>query len=159
MNSCTLDRRIAVTVREEPGAPSLLHLSTEPDEINAAINDPSVRPSVGASEAGALDITPLIKPENLFPFGEHGGFALIWAAPRTREVHTFIRTSGRGTWAKEAAQEMIRIAREHGTERLFTRILPDSRNVALFARAAGMRATGEVTDYLGKPHNVYEMEA
>ena len=117
-----------------------------------------MRPALGALEYGDVDVSPLILPENLFPFGEHGGFALIWTAPRTREVHTYIRESGRGRWAMQAAQEMIGIARDHGTERLWTKVHPRQRHVALFARANGMKPTGEKVDDLGEPCDIYEMQ-
>lgn len=137
----------------------LLHLSTDANEINRAINDPSVRPYVGAPDAGELDVSPLIRPENLFPFGEHGGFALIWTAPKTREVHTYIVKAGRGPWAMRAAGEMIALAHEHGTRRLWTKIRPAQRNVVAFAMRNGMQPTGEIVDDLGEPCDVYEMAA
>jgi hypothetical protein len=58
----------------------------------------------------------------------------------------------------EAAQEMIGIARDHGTERLWTKVHPRQRHVALFARANGMKPTGEQVDDLGEPCDIYEMQ-
>lgn len=117
-----------------------------------------MRPFVGAPDAGELDISPLIRPENLFPFGEHGGFALIWTAPKTREVHTYVVKEGRGRWAMQARAEMIEIARDAGTERLWTKIPPEAPNVESFARRGGMKPTGETIDSLGVPHAVFAME-
>jgi hypothetical protein len=117
-----------------------------------------VRPYVGAPEMGGLDVSPLLRPENLFPFGEHGGFALIWTAPKTREVHTYIVKAGRGRWAVQARSEMIKLARENGTERLWTKIPPQAPHVEMFARGGGMEPTGETADSLGVPHVVFAME-
>lgn len=123
------------------------------------VNHSAVRPFVGAPEAGDLDLAPLVADENnLFPFGEHGGFALCWTAPKTREVHTFILPEGRGEWARDAAREGIALAAEHGTELLWTQIEPHQRNVVAFAVGMGMRRTGEVLNTFGHPHLVYSME-
>jgi hypothetical protein len=116
-----------------------------------------VRPFVGAPEAGELDISPLVKPENLFPFGEHGGFLLQWTAPRTYEVHTFIVEAGRGRWARLAVHDGIQIARGHGAERLWTKIPPEGPKVRLFAAMMGMTPTGEKIETLGELHDIYEM--
>lgn len=137
---------------------ALLHFSTDASEINAAINHPAVRPFVGAPEIGAVDISPLLTDENLFPFGEFGGFALIWTAPATREVHTFITPEGRGRWAAEAAREGIAMAAEEGTRRLWTKIPPDADNVRSYAARMGMKATGETVVTFGIPHAIYAME-
>lgn len=94
---------------------------------------------------------------NLFPMGEHGGFALIWTAPFTREVHTFVLKEGRGVWAREAAQAGIEIARQHGTCILWTRIPDDLPNVRAFAKGMGMKPTGETIETFGKAYAVYMM--
>jgi hypothetical protein len=118
-----------------------------------------VRPFVGDPDSGELDISPLVEDANhLFPFGEHGGFALCWTAPATREVHTFVLPEGRGEWARDAAQEGIALAAEHGTRTLWTQIEPHMRNVVAFAVGMGMRRTGETLNTLGHPHLVYSMQ-
>lgn len=123
------------------------------------VNHPAVRPFVGAPDAGELDLTPVVvRPENLFPFGEYGGFALIWSAPKIREVHTFVLPEGRGAWARQAAAEMLGIAAENGTHVLWTKIAPDRTNVRQYAVRAGMKATGETVDMFGEPHDIYSME-
>jgi hypothetical protein len=139
---------------------ALLHLTRDASAVNAVVNHPAVRPFVGPIEAGELDLTELMeRDEHLFPFGEHGGFALIWTAPRTREVHTFILPEGRGTWANRAAAEMIGMAGEAGTETLWTQISPEQPHVRSYAERAGMKATGETLNTFGKHHDVYRMDA
>ena len=136
-----------------------MHLSRDPLAINAVVNDPAVRPFVGAPDAGPIDVAPLVDCDlNLFPFGEHGGFALLWSAPGAREVHTFILPTGRGQWARDAAQEMIAMAGESGTAMLWTRIPADQPHVRSYAMRAGMKPTGETLDTFGKPYAVYSME-
>lgn len=137
----------------------MLTLSRDVDAINAVVNHPAVRPFVGAPDAGALDLSELVETSaNLFPMGEHGGFALIWTAPHTREVHTFILPEGRGKWARDAARDGIALAVEHGTRRLWTQVAPEQRNVAAYAVGMGMEPTGETLDTLGHPHVVYAMD-
>ena len=137
----------------------MLSPSRNVEAINAAVNHPAVRPFVGPADMGALDLAPLVeRPEHLFPFGEHGGFALIWTAPKTREVHTFIKPEGRGDWAKQARAEMLTLAMEHGTARLWTKIPPDAPHVKAFAVRGGMGATGETVEMFGKPYTIYSME-
>jgi hypothetical protein len=137
----------------------LLHLSRNSTEINAAVNHPAVRPHLGMPDVGNLDLSESVaKPENIFPIGEHGGFALIWTAPFAREVHTFISPEGRGAWARNAAREGIEMARECGTRLLWTRIPPEGPNVRVFAALMGMAPTGEVISTFGTPYAIYSME-
>ena len=127
--------------------------------INEVINHPAVRPFVGPVEMGELDMTPLVeRPENLFPMGEFGGFALLWTAPHTLEVHTFVLPEGRGHWARQAAAKGIELAKEAGAVRLWTRIPPDAPHVKAYARAMGMKPTGEVIETFGKPYRIFSME-
>lgn len=121
------------------------------------INHPSVRPFVGFEEAGELDASPLIRPENLFPFGDHGGFALLWTAPYTAEVHTFILPEGRGKWAREAAEAGIAMARDNGFALLWTKIPPDAPHVLAFATAMGMQPTSEAIEESGKLYAIFAM--
>lgn len=137
---------------------AILSLTKDADAVNAVVNDPAVRPYVGPVELGDIDFSALVASEqNMFPFGEHGGFALIWTAPHTREVHTFILPEGRGAWARQAASEGIAMAIERGTEVLWTRIPPDGPHVRAYAVGMGMRPTGEEIDTFGTPWPVYSM--
>lgn len=139
---------------------ALLHLTKDSDAVNAVVNHPAIRPFVGEPDAGELDLSALVeRPENLFPFGEHGGFALLWTAPQTREVHTFILPEGRGKWAREAAREGIEMARQCGTRLLWTRIPPDAPNVRAYAAFMGMSPTGEEIETFGALWPIYSMEA
>ena len=138
---------------------ALLHLTKDAKAVNAVVNHPAVRPFVGAADAGDIDLSPLLdRSENIFPFGNYGGFALIWTAPRTREVHTFILPEGRGKWARDAAREGIEMARQCGTRLLWTRIPPDGPNVRAYAAFMGMRPTGEEIETFGSLWPIYSME-
>lgn len=116
-----------------------------------------MRPFVGFADAGELDISPLIKPENMFPFGEHGGFALIWTAPHAAEVHTFILPEGRGRWARVAAANGIEMARDRGFVRLWTKIAHQAPHVRHYAADMGMEPTGECCEEGGLTYTIYEM--
>lgn len=137
----------------------MLERSFDADRINEVINHPAVRPFVGDVQLGDLDISlALAKPENWFIMGEYGGFGLIWSSPRTHEVHTFILPEGRGVWARKAAKVGIAFAAKNGDKALWTRIPPNQKNVAIYARMMGMRPTNEIIETLAKPYQVYSME-
>ena len=127
--------------------------------VNALVNHPEVRPHIGVPDAGDLDLTGVVdRREHWFLVGEHGGFALMWSAPKVHEVHTFILKSGRGAWANAARAEMIDYARKHGAKMLWTKIPPQTPHVERFARQGGMQHTGEVIETYGVPHRVMMME-
>jgi len=127
--------------------------------VNRVVNHPDVRPFVGAPEAGDLDLSALAeRPEHWFLLGDHGGFALLWTAPRTYEVHTFIFRSGRGEWGNAARAEGIEFARGQGAKTLWTKVPPQARHVERFARQGGMQPTGEVIETFGVPHRIFKME-
>lgn len=136
---------------------SIVSPSRDADFINSVVNDPDVRPFVGGE--GELDLSPLMaNSHNVFLMGDHGGFALIWTAPRTFEVHTFILKAGRGHWARAAVNAMVRYMREHGAKRLWTQINATQPNVIAYAVEAGMCPTGEELQTFGERHIVFEME-
>lgn len=137
----------------------MLSLSRDIPAINAVINHPAVRPYVGAADAGYLDASAIVAdPANLFPMGEYGGFGLIQTGPGEREVHTFVLPEGRGKWAFDAAREMIELARDAGTARLWTQVSVDQPHVRKFAVMSGMKATGETREALGQTYDVFAME-
>ena len=137
----------------------LLHLSRDANEINAVVNDPDVRPYAGAPELGPLDFTQAVAdPENWFLTGEFGGFAFIPEADGEREVHAFFMPEGRGRWASQASREAIAYLADHGVSRLIARVADDRRDLALFARRAGMRPTESAVDVVGVPSTVYALE-
>ncbi len=138
----------------------LMHDCRDVARINAVVNDPSVRPFIGEPDAGEIDFAPAVAvPANLFPFGEHGGFALIWTAPFTYEVHTFILASGRGAWARRAAKAGIDLAKRAGARLLWTRVPRfDWPHIRLFATGMGMTPTGECAPFHGVEYDVLSME-
>lgn len=135
----------------------MIERTTDAAFVNAVVNDPSVRPSIGGE--GYVDLTNAVaRPEHWFLMGPHGGFALTWSAPGVREVHTFILPEGRGKLARQAAAETIEYARSRGTRMLWTKIPPALPHVAGFASAMGMASTGEIIETFGEPYAVMSME-
>lgn len=137
----------------------MLDRSYDAERINVVVNDPEVRPFVGAIELGDVDLTSVVeRPENWFLMGEHGGFGLVWSAPGVHEIHTFILPLGRGKWATKAAETMIAFARENGDTMLWTKIPSKFKNVSIYARLMGMKTTDIVVKTFGEPYEVYKME-
>lgn len=137
----------------------MLERSYDADRINVIVNDPAVRPFVGPLDFGEIDLAEAVaRPEHWFLIGEHGGFSLIWSAPNTHEIHTFILPSGRGKWAVKAAESMIAFARENGDTMLWTKIPPKWKHVGSYARLMGMKPTDMVVATFGEPYEIYKME-
>lgn len=136
----------------------MLDRSYDVEHINAVVNHPDVRPFVGPGD-DTLDLAPLVvRPENWFLMGKHGGFGLIWSAPRIHEIHTFILPEGRGRWAKDAAQELIAFARKNDDIMVWTKVAPDQKNVELFTRSAGLKPTETDVETFGVPYKTYSLE-
>jgi len=65
--------------------------------LNGIANHPAVRPFIGATAAGALDLSAFLDhPLNVALVFEHGAFAFEHHEPGRYEVHTFILPEGRG---------------------------------------------------------------
>lgn len=138
---------------------ALLHLTKDAEAVNAVVNHPAVRPSCGLVELGELDFSEVLsRPENLCLMGEHGGFLLLWSAPRVRELHVFLLPEGRGQWGFNACPEVVDHARAHGAQMLWARIDPAKRHLAMFSRIGGMKPTGEKIETFGVVYDVYCME-
>jgi hypothetical protein len=137
----------------------MLERSYDTAKINRVVNDPAVRPFIGNGVDGDIDTQILVDmPENWFLMGEHGGFLLAETAPSVREVHTFILPEGRGRWANDARAAMLDYARNHGTEKLWTKIEPDSKHVIQYALEGGMQKTDEMVELFGTLYQIYRME-
>jgi len=86
----------------------MIERTTDPQFLNQVLNDPAVRPWVADVADGALDMTPAVSnPENVCLVGEHGGFFLYKYDVGVFEVHSAVRPSGRGAWAKAAAKSVV----------------------------------------------------
>jgi len=138
----------------------MLHDCRDATRVNSVVNDQHVRPFIGMPELGELDFGPVLEnPANIFPFGDHGGFALIWSSPFTYEVHTFILKSGRGPWARLAAAGTINLAAQRGAQMLWTRVPQNELpHVRAFAVEMGMKPTGETAPFGGKDYEVLSMK-
>lgn len=120
------------------------------DVVNYLANHPEIRPHVGPLEIGALDMTAAVAdPQNVFLIGEHGGFALVWTAPWTYEVHVFMLQDGLGKWSFRALADMLDFMEAEGALMLWARIDPSRPNVKAFARRGGFRPTGQMIDTFG----------
>ena len=137
----------------------MLERSFDTGRINEVINHPEVRPFVGPVSYGEVDAAPLVEnSDNWFLMGAHGGFGLIQTSPTVHEIHTFILPDGRGAWARDAAQALLDFARKNGDSMVWTKVPSDQKNVEVYTRRAGLRATGEKTEVFGKPYKIFKLE-
>lgn len=114
----------------------------DPDIINGFANHSEIR-SVIAPGNERLDLSAGVQPPNVCMAGEHGCFCWIATAPQEYEIHVMMTRAGRGKWGFEAAQEAMRRIIEHGAGRAWGRVSKDRPDVAVFARKAGWKDTGQ----------------
>jgi hypothetical protein len=110
------------------------------ERLNAVVNDPSVRPWVGAP-GGALDMTAAVAdPRNVLLMGEGGGFLFVQHEPGIYEIHSQFVQGARGRNVLQAAADaQFWMFTRTDCERIVTRV-PDG-NVA--AEALTRRHGGE----------------
>ncbi len=78
--------------------------TTDAALVNALLNDPLIRPTIGGD--GDLDATALLTDtRNVCLISEAGGMMFAWRGPKVFEVHIFYRA--RGQEAIAAANEML----------------------------------------------------
>lgn len=138
----------------------LVKRTTDAAEINALINDPSIRPHVGGDGVSVLDLSAAVAdPLNYFVTGEHGGFAFTWSSPSAYEVHTFILPAGRGAWAAAFALAARAFMAESGAWQLWTRVPVGHDNIRAYTEKAGFWPAGRQTIDSGGgpvPYDLYE---
>ena len=133
---------------------------TDVRTVNMLVNHDDIRPFVGGGGEGLLDMRGAVLNErNVFLLGEHGGFAFSADEDGDGvEVHTMIKKSGRGQWARDAARRAISYANSAGHSRIWTKINPKLANVAAFAVEMGMQKTSESDSLFGETFHIYEMD-
>jgi hypothetical protein len=119
----------------------------DPDIINFFANHPHIAADIG----GPIDMSGAIRETNIFLFGEHGGFCFEWTAPGTYEVHVMITRNGRGVWGFQAARQARDMIEEMGAERLWARVYPEHKALALFTMKAGFKEVETRTLYSPGP--------
>lgn len=130
----------------------LLDRTTRVDLINWFAAHPDIAPSIG----GPCDFSQAIRETAVFMFGEHGGVIFEWSAPGVYEAHIMLTRKGRGKWGVEASKEALR---KLGAEKVWARIDPDNRALAVHASRCGFRRVDARTLYVeGMPraYNIYE---
>lgn len=101
------------------------------ERINAVVNDPGVRPWVGAG-SHRLDLTPVIaNPANVLMMGQGGGLVFTQSEPGVYEVHTQFVPEARGAAALQAVHDALRwmFTRTDAVE-IVTKV-PDGNKAAL----------------------------
>lgn len=136
----------------------MIERTFDADKINALVNDPSIRPTVGGDGESYIDVSSAVADrQNVFLLGEHGGFACTWSAPGTYEVHTFILPDGRGRWARTFAIAGRSLMEAGGATHLWTRVHPGAANVRAFTLRAGFKPAGTHTIDLGAGPVTYDI--
>jgi RimJ/RimL family protein N-acetyltransferase len=114
----------------------------------AILNAFSAHPDISAKFGGAIEFSGAMRETAVYLFGEHGGLAFEWTAPRTYEVHIMLTTAGRGRWGIEAVKRALAIMMaERGANHVWARVKPDDRHISLFARWCGFQPVGEQVLY------------
>lgn len=81
---------------------------TDARDFNAIVNHPDVYPDL-AHVPGPIDLTAQVENErNYLLRGKHGGCLFVFVMPGLFEVHTAILPEGRGQWAVELAESVLR---------------------------------------------------
>lgn len=127
-------------MRLEPNTPAVRRASVaDAARCNAIVNHPEVRPHLGASAAGPLDLTAFIsEPLNVALLSDHACVLFAHDEPGRYEQHTAILPEGRGA----AVLPMIAEAYRHlfvltDCIEVVTKIPEENRRADLMARRAG----------------------
>lgn len=124
----------------------LLQRVTEAAQVNEFASHPDILPAIGGVP---IDFTGAMNPANVFLIGAFGAFCYEWKGPETYEVHVMISNAGRGPWCFAAAREAMAFMADHGATRVWARIHPDRREVAILAARSGFREWGSHTLDIG----------
>ena len=130
----------------------LLDRTYRADLVNWFAAHPDIAPAIG----GPIDFTSAIRETTVFLFGEHGGLIFEWCAPDTYEAHIMLTKAGRGAWGIEATKEALR---KLGAGKVWARIVPDNRALAMHAVRCGFERLGIKTLYVGgepRQYHIYE---
>lgn len=117
----------------------------------AVLNGFSARADIAPAVRGPLDFSGVDRSKTVFLFGDHGGFLFELSAPGEYEVHVMLTEAGRGRWGFAAAMEARAVMERRGVKRLWARVDPEMRHLALFTRRAGFSKCGEMP-----PYHIYE---
>ena len=120
----------------------MIYEISDPAIVNGFANHPSIRPHLAGGDK-EIDLAAGVCAPNVFFFGEHGGICLTWSAPGVFEAHVMFTIGGKGRWAVEAGRAVIAEMELRGARQIWARIHPARKEIAVFARAAGLKDTGD----------------
>jgi len=141
-----------IALQTEPLVGDLLDRTYRPDILNYFAAHPDIAPAIG----GPCDFTNAIRETTVYLFGEHGGLMFEWCAPDTYEVHIMLTKPGRGAWGYHATKEALR---KLGAGKVWARIDPNNRALAIHASACGFQRVELKTLYVAgvpKAYHIYE---
>jgi hypothetical protein len=129
--------------RKSQGIPHLT-ATRDASAANEICNNPTVLPGLSLGVIDRIDLTPLVtNPRNHLLMGEFGGALLIWVAPGVYDVHDFVLPEGRGSWARDAAQDVFAFVFDVlGARLLFTQTPVENRASRMFNRILGFQSGG-----------------
>jgi hypothetical protein len=108
------------------------------DKINALLNDPLIRPTIGGE--GELDASDLLADRrNICLFDERGGALFRWSGPGVYEGHSFFRVR-----AREAIEIGKHILSLIDCEKVWGATPLHLKHVRWFNRQLGFRSLGEI---------------
>jgi hypothetical protein len=111
---------------------------------NEVCNNHTVLPGLSLGVFDSIDLTPLVTNDrNHLLMGEFGGALLIWTAPGVYDVHDFVLPEGRGSWARDAAQDVFAFVFDTlGARLLWTQTPVENRASRMFNRILGFKSEG-----------------
>lgn len=134
------------------------------DRIAEIANHPSVFPWICGNSQGALNFSNTVRDRNnIFLFGQHGGFMFRNINGQIFDAHSMILPEGRGYWAMQAAESALQWMFTNTSAQEITMPVPKG-NIAVRAlvKKLGAKMRGTIEDgwfLKGKevPIDVYSM--
>lgn len=138
---------------------------TTATRVNEVVNHEEVYPWVHGTVVGPLDLTPVVQdPRNVVLWGEQGGAVFIGLQPSIYEIHVQVLPNGRGRWALEMTQAVLRwMFTKTDAMEIVTRVPKGNIGAKVLAHKVGFtkefdRPDGWVMDHKSVPVGVWSLQ-
>jgi RimJ/RimL family protein N-acetyltransferase len=126
---------------------------TDPDEVNAVANDPTVRELMFLGMVYPqfdLDFSECMESSKATVLCDEAGFCSVfeWKAPGVYECHIMAPKAARGANMMRSAREMLAYMKERGARLVWGQPSVHNRGAICFIRRMGLKPAGFRTDPL-----------